>query len=205
MGLDWVVLDKVENGRTVEPWETLGARRLSKDDPETVAKFRERYEAQQQRIAPPRKRPWWAFLTREPSDIRREREHREYWGRPFEAVLNEAASRERPPIMIYAAPESEDGLGVVIGGFAERWDFRAQMLESRHNDVIAKTTFDDSRCWTDMEPAEMIAVADDLEAALAAYRRTQDERDADSEAIVEGAVRWLRFWAGKGHPIHAWW
>ena len=112
MGLDWVVLNKEENGRTIDAWETLGARRLDKADSETVEEFRKRYENQQALLGPPPARKWWQFGAGESAQ---KRKRRKYWSRPFQAVLDEAAAEDPPPIMIYARPENEDGLAFVMG------------------------------------------------------------------------------------------
>ena len=36
MGLDWCLKQKVVDGKEISPYESLGAKRLDKSDPETV-------------------------------------------------------------------------------------------------------------------------------------------------------------------------
>lgn len=200
MGIDWVVLDKEENGRTIDPWMTLGARRLDLQDPETVAAFRAIYDHRLSLVDPPTVRKWWQFGAAEPKE---RRAFREYWSRPFQAVLADAAAEKPPPVMIECAPGNEDGLAAICGA-ARTCDFRGNELREEFNAVVREMGLDDTPFWNDMSIAEMRQVADDLEAALARYRAETTERDAESEETVVAGVRWLRYWAGKGHAVTAW-
>jgi len=201
MGLDWVVLDKQEGGRTVDAWETLGARRLDKADPETVEAFRQRYEQNRATLAarPAPKRTW---LDRLLGSRTSEDKDREYWERPFEEVLEDAAADDPPTVVIYPTGDDRAGLAAVSGPAVRDCDFRAKQLKARHNSVISATGFDDSRL-SDLSIEEMRALADDLEAALGRYREMPLERNEAHEQIVADAVDWLRFWAAKGHAVAA--
>src|SRR5690606_12399377 len=107
MGMDWVVLDKEEGGRKVDAWETLGARRLNKADPETVEAFRQRYESNRAALAArPRRRSLLQRAFELLGDVSEEEKQRRYWERPFEEVLDDAASQSPPPVMIYASEEN---------------------------------------------------------------------------------------------------
>ena len=44
MGLDWVVVDKVVDGRTVTPEETLQVRPISRDDADIMAELRRLFD-----------------------------------------------------------------------------------------------------------------------------------------------------------------
>jgi hypothetical protein len=130
VGLDWVVLDKQENGRTIDAWETLGARRLNKADPETVAAFRRRYDENRAALAarPAPKRSWrWPLLgVRDSGD-----KQRRYWERPFEEVLDDAAAEDPPTVAIYPEGENAAGLAGVSGPAVRDCDFRVKELEAR--------------------------------------------------------------------------
>lgn len=74
MGLDWIASAKADG---TEPQATLGMRRLSKDDPETVEAFRSIWQSYQDAAA--------NHVEMRPSV-------RQRWIRPFEEVLDEAST-----------------------------------------------------------------------------------------------------------------
>lgn len=57
-----------------------------------------------------------------------------------------------------------------------------------------------NKCYSDMEPSDMIELADMIESEL-----SNVEPEDDMIPIYIHAIKWLRYWASKGHGVFAWW
>ena len=195
MGLDWCLRARESDGRT--PVETLGAKLLTREDPETVEVLRKEYERHQE-------------AAREADGgIGR------FWLRDFDLVLEDAVAAGM--ILTGTIPESvrselpKGNAGFMGGPF----DFRGGILDG--NTILARAGFDPSRLYEDHTVQEMFELADEFERALAVHAAGGGqaglaglddagaaERDVDEAEHLGRAITWLRFWAGRGHPFHAW-
>lgn len=230
MGLDWIVLPKEENGVTKQPSETAGSKQLDKADPETVARFREIYDEKRSDLEHPGPPPdpekrrgvigSMIDVFTGAGRLRKQRykealedwEHRksyfDLWNKTFEEALDYFASGDPPPVVIEASEDSKDALGSILGVVCDIYDFRGNELREDFNAVshyaayTLKMVYPDM-LYSDMNPEEMTELADDLEKALNAFRGSDEEQDEVSIADTEGAIRWLRFWAGKSHSMAA--
>ena len=202
MGLDWVVLAYEEDGRYVDPTETIGAKRACRDDPEVVAELRrcwergaptpaqskllEKRDAQQRAHAERRRRPGHKLasffgLVREPQFEPVPQAHES-----FEAYLDEVLASEVPPIVINFGKGCEDAVPV-WQAYAQYYGFRAKALDS--NNLI--TEFGEARgvesswMWGDMEDqSEIEAAIARLEQLIEALKAAKpDEFKAAEERL----------------------
>lgn len=88
--------------------------------------------------------------------------------------------------------------------FSGPLDFRGQQLAFAA-DMIGQPLVDEA--WQHHSAREMVDYAERLDAALARHRKRRPIRGQRARAIaaiVDGAVRWLRFWGSAGWRYHAW-
>jgi hypothetical protein len=137
----------------------------------------------------------------------------------LEAFLAEEHGKYVPDLA-----KNPEGLGKVTGIGAGPESFRGKII-GYADAVIGEQLA--HRAYQDMDPDEMEDYADELEAAVEGWRNENEEKinrymdligrletdhKADSdvgEALdicddVANAVTWLRFWAGHGFSMHAW-
>lgn len=215
MGLDWCVMPKVENGVEVQATSVIGARRLSPDDPETIAAYRAIWQSWQDRM--PKRHPIVAavigyrklkrMLGLSSRPVTHGLPEFEEWRGPFEEVLQRGYARKPPIIVIPCSPEGAAGIPRNIAA-VQYFGFRGQQLESRFNEITAWLEEDPSspdeeeeilqRAFENRSPGQMLTLAAALERVLAAYQAAHPEPDAESVEVYEDAIRWLRFWGSRG-------
>lgn len=130
------------------------------------------------------------------------------WTQPEAIVLAHEWGKGVPDL----APES-NGLGAVTGAVLVGADaFRGKCLDGCG-------WIDPGRAYHDFTPREMLSYAEDIERDTITHAKDsgwekylneepiQDESDSDAKWNVWIAMRaaeWLRFWAGHGFGVHAW-
>lgn len=132
----------------------------------------------------------------------------EFWGRPVATVL---AEQWLEPVADVAKSE---GFGAVTGMMLVGSEsFRGKCLNAC---AFAEDLSD--RAYEDMTPTQMLEFADDLEARGMEFAKkkklnweevgnsNEDHKGDDKYSIwiAYQAIKWLRFWAGKGFSLHAW-
>lgn len=138
MGLDWCLKEKEQDGRKISPYESIGAKRLDKSDPTTIAVFHAIYDSHQEGIKE----------TTSQSYI-------DFWSRPFEAVLDEVEPEH--PIL----PETvttEAGNAAVSGIAVREIDYRGKVVSFLLDGKLSE------RCYQDFTPEEMLVFANEVEA-----------------------------------------
>lgn len=173
MGLDWCLNDKInpatprdllgdviaarskdEYDRTPEeqallkrylisPMEYLGAKPLDLDVPETVEAFREVYESHRAAIR---------------SGVGDHKEYVDHWSRPFEEVAKEHVGN----LLLNTIPDDAmiaHNKGNPFAALSGYGSFRGKRVQ--YCDLLPESLKD--KAFTDMEPAEMLAYADELE------------------------------------------
>lgn len=226
--MDWVVRDKREGATAVTPEDTAGAKRLNKDDPETVEVFRRSYDAAQKELKDPGPAP-----VQEPppkglgrirdiltsGDEKRELHHQEAtdawrvskthyerWTGPFEDLLDQYAGRITPPVMIATADGKEGARGRSNHVSESDYAFGVNILQPEFNAVAAYGVEalgeESDLLLLGMESKkEILAFAGRLESILNAYKSSGRDQDELNIEEVEHAIRWLRFWGNAGHTI----
>lgn len=152
----------------------------------------------------------------------------DWWNRPFDVVVDEFSKQQPPFVVQHASEECENALARYLG-MGDVYDFRADQLREDKNVVTNFAYFEEKKDWpmliaVEQTPSGMLELADEMEKSLAAYRAAgsrktyvkagldmEDGVEVDAEELemqidaVETAIRWLRFWGGKGHSIVADW
>jgi hypothetical protein len=184
MGLDWLACTKADR---TSPLATLGMRRLNRDDPETIEKFKEIWQSRQDAIAK--------------GEIHGN--HRKHWGRPFETVLSELLAKgpDNAPFVETKA--------TIVPDFCTGGSFACNQASSWRGKRLNYCGLPDSlanQAYQNMEPEQMLAYADQLEAEIPNLDPELEDGETlkDCQETVEEAVKWLRFWAGHGHSLKAW-
>lgn len=113
----------------------------------------------------------------------------EFWKRTFDECL---ADHHGQYVMELA--RDEGGIASVSGVAVSNIDFRGKAL--RFAKGLPSTLVNES--YEDHTAEECLTYAQALESALNAVE------DGESREIVEDAIKWLRFWGGKGFGYHAW-
>jgi len=187
MGLDWLLKAKVKDGTEVSPMEELGAIRLDGANPLAVEAFRRIYESHQEGAA--------TRLKENAADA-----YGLYWTRPFDEVLAEAA-KDRPVLgntlpdplpADLAAGLPEFGASFLCGPV----DFRGKAVA--YCSCLPEEL--QNRAFDDMEPAEMVEFAHEIEAVLA----RSPTADPEERSILQAAVKWLTFWGNRSFGLDAW-
>jgi hypothetical protein len=99
------------------------------------------------------------------------------------------------------------------GGYVEQFSFRAQFLEDAET-IIGEELL--TMAWGSKNPEEMHIYADLLEEKARDYASINgldlnilDPNDLASDEfkldVLVSAIRWIRFWADKGHVLDAYW
>lgn len=229
MQLDWVIQDKVVDGRTVTPGETAGRRFLDPDDPESVALLEKRRIEMREPWFDPEKPPvettgptglrsLFDFLLGGPSRRRREHEQHlqafteykaevERYYLPLEQALPFFAAEDPPFVVQDAAPENKDALAKYGGGWSP-YDFDAMALDDEHNAVSAHAAFEMKLQYTselglDRSSKEMLKLANDISWSLAHYLKNEPDKDQESIDVARAVIPWLRFWGRAGHGFVA--
>ena len=221
MPLYLIPLPKTENENTVMPWQSMGGKAFSPDDPESMEYLQDLYAAMQQRIQPERRNlltPVFAlFGMRFPAENPTITSFRERWNRPFEEILAEATASPEDYLIRQYDPkllEDTEFLSELDNDFPwfpfyALYDFEGPDGEPRTNDVVAgdmdaEMAFLGFEGKGPQQPAEMRRVAGIFETAAEKFQPGED--DAFPEAslfVIRAAVEWLRFWAERGHPCEA--
>lgn len=193
MGLDWCLKEKEVDGKKVTPYETLGAKRLYKSDPETVEVFRNIWQSHQKNVEERRANITTIMVNvaagtaeEKPAD-----RYLEFWGRPFETVLDEV-EQEHPVLPdTYKGDEGKSPCsGIAVSAIDLRGKVVCGILREQGNSTMAE------RCYQEFTPDEMKKFADEIEALT--FTRSDDKE------FMEQTVAWLRFWADKGHGVSPW-
>ncbi len=224
MDLNWVIQDKLVDGRTVTPAETAGRRFLDPDDPESVALLEKRrievrnpwFDPEEPPVESAGPRGFWIwldFLLGGPS--RRRAEHEGYMQRwkeqkeeskrfyiPIDQALPLFAAEDPPFVVQDAAPENKDALAEYAGPSC--YDFDATVLDDEYNAVSAHASFEMKLQYTselglDRSPKEMLKLANDISWSLAHYLKNEPDKDQNSIDIAREVIPWLRFWGRAGH------
>jgi hypothetical protein len=94
---------------------------------------------------------------------------------------------------------------VPVGSFASSTSFRAKNLyySIKYDEELLHLLYQS------YSPEGMLYLANTLEEYLEAGREIAEERYEvesfeEDVPIIQAAIDWLRFWAGKGHPMLAW-
>lgn len=225
MGLDWMLQRKIKTGHeeeaarlmglkdggeaerdrldelSVNPFDVLGCPRVG-IDVEATEYLRSLYQAHPDRF--------FRVIVKEPEGTEERRSL--LWSE----VLEDNHGRHVPDLA-----KHPDGIGSVVGMAAPECSFRGKMVA--YMDIISEDLR--SQAFQDMGPAQMLEYADDLERqarqsieqaanpadkpVMAAALEGQFPAELDDPAIeeyvlVHDACRWLRFWAGKGFSMWAW-
>ena len=80
-------------------------------------------------------------------------------------------------------------------------DFRAALLRYAEHILGERLV---AQAYRDMDPDEMLDYADALEAKVTTLVGMSGEPDDSYVRVCREAVAWLRFWAGHGFSMHAW-
>lgn len=225
MQLDWVIQDKVVDGRTVTPAETAGQRILDPKDPESIALLEEHREEMRKRwplpgpmpaIAPGPGGLWSVFDVLLGGPLRRRRDHEkklaawrsdkvdaERYHLPLEQVLPSFVAEDPPYVVQEAAPDRQDALAEYTG-CGSAYSLDAWYLHDDYNAVAAHAAFElklqySSELGLDRSPQEMLDLANDMSWSLAHYLKNVSDRDQDSIDMIRAAIRWLLFWGRAGH------
>lgn len=190
MGLDWIAQAKADG---TQPQQTLGMRRLSRDDPETIAEFRGIVES-----------------YREVAKDRPGTPMHDYWMRDFEVILDEKL--EDPPFLAGTAKLNQPS--EISGSFmcSEATSFRGKCVA--FTGVSSETA---DRAYgegdeNEMSPEYALDYADELQRYVDDPGQLSEISEAygdevsveDSIETLQEAVKYLRFWAERGHPIWCW-
>ena len=229
MQLDWVIQDKVVDGRTVTPAETAGRRVLDPNDPESIALLEKHREEMRKHWPLPGPMPirppgpgglWFVFDVLLGGPLRRRCEHqkqlaawREYkaeaerYHLPLEQVLPSFAAEDPPYVVQEAAPDRRDALAGYLGD-GSCYDFDAWYLHDDYNAVAAHAAFEmklqySSELGLDRSPKEMLDLANDMSWSLADYLKNVPDKDQHSIDMIRAVIPWLRFWGRAGHGFVA--
>lgn len=225
MGLDWMLRDRVREGQEarvrelveqmkkdptlgipqevmdqvfVDPLEVLGAPRIGRDEHATEW-LREQYRTN-------------------PEPFRRRTEDGSWEILPWEKVLV-----EEDGLYVLELAQHPEGLGAATGIAAPPYSFRGKVL--LHLSILSDELKE--RAQEEMDPAQMLAYAQALEDAARAeaeQANSPEDRALMLQLLENGAVpdgpsldpafmeyhyvhvacRWLRFWAGHGFQMWAW-
>ena len=199
MGLDWIAQARADG---TKPEETLGMRRLSRDDPETIEEFRKIVDSYRAAVAARGAKPGNPF--------------HDYWMRDFEKILDEELAQEGGPKFIASTAKVQQPEGV-SGSFvcSESSSFRGKMIsftgvsEDDASDAYGGDDPDDQYV---MSPKYALAYADRLQKYVddPSLLKSRDNwggnptnREEDIE-ILKQAITYLRFWGERDHPIWCW-
>jgi hypothetical protein len=183
MGLDWVLMDREHNGRVITPEETLGAIRLDPDNPESVKQFTNLVERHREQINDP--------------DLSCTPQYVEKWSTDLDTLIALHTGELLP------APDANlpnfSGGGMIAPRTAWRGK-RLGYIEGLDDDLA-------NQAWSDMDPQEAAAYADDLASVLPSIPTAAElgpDSDMEGREAVQEAIDYLRFWSERGHGIHAW-
>ncbi len=225
MDVEWVIQDKVVDGRTVTPAETAGQRGRDPKDPESIALL-EKHREEMRRywplpgpiptLAPAPGGLWFVLDVLLGGAGRRRQEYKERlaawldynakserYHLPLAQVLPDFAAVDPPYVVQEAAPDRRDALSKYAGS-RSCYDFDASVLDDEHNAVTAHAAFEmklqySSELGLDRSPKEMLSLANDISWSLAHYLKSEPDKDQDSIDIARAVIPWLRFWGRAGH------
>ncbi len=225
MQLDWVIQDKVVDGRTVTPAETAGRRVLDPKEPESIALLEKHREEMRKYwplpgpmpTMPPVQRGGWSFIDALlGADHRRRLEYEkklrawrnylaeaERYHLPLQQVLPSFLAEDPPYVVQEAAPDRRDALAGYVGN-GSCYDFDAWYLHDDYNAVTEHAASEmklqySSELGLDRSPKEMLDLANDLSWSLAHYLKNVPDKDQDSIDMIRAVIPWLRFWGRAGH------
>ncbi len=229
MQLDWVIQDKVVDGRSVTPGETAGRRVLDPNDPESIALLEKHRERMRKRWSLPGSMPtmqptpgglWLLFDLGLGGAGRRRRDYekklaawRDYkaeaerYHLPLEQVLPSFVAEDPPFVVQEAAPDRQDALAGYVGN-GSCYDFDAWYLHDDYNAVTEHAASEmklqySSELGLDRSPKEMLKLANDMSWSLAHYLKNVPDKDQDSIDMIRAVIPWLRFWGRAGHGFVA--
>ena len=199
MGLDWIAQAKADG---TPPEQTLGMRRLSREDPETIKKFREIVDSYRDAVAKRNAQPGDAF--------------HDHWMRDFDVIVDEEINRDGGPPFI-ASTATEKQPSEISGSFmcSESTSFRGKMISFTgvsSEDADDAYGGDDPEDQYNMTPEYALAYADRLQKYVddpSLLKSTNnwggDKTDPNEDVeILKEAIAYLRFWGERGHSIWCW-